>query len=197
MKRKTGALEISDSEQSAKPPSPEPPKGAKLKGRVIVSDDEESDEPKPRKGRGKASAQSSDIEELGRSVQVMMDIDDGEPPTYSDEKQMLNTLADEVERVTAAPTKRLPRSKPKPKVVESSDEEDHTEPGDTEDSMYVDNEPADVKPKRSRKKAEKEVGPVGRNGLKKKRVVKSRMSTDAKGYMGALHSQSDPIRSRG
>lgn len=197
MKRKTGALEISDSEQSEKPPSPEPPKGAKLKGRVIVSDDEESDEPKPRKGRGKASAQSSDIEELGRSVQVMMDIDDGEPPLINSKKQMLDALPDEVERVTAvAPKKPLPRSKPKPKVAESSDEEEHTELGDVEDSMYVDDEPAEVKPKRSKKKAEKKVGPVGRNGLKKKRVVKSRMSTDAKGYMGALHSHSDPISSQ-
>lgn len=80
MKRKTGALEVSDSEQSAKPPSPEPPKGARLKGRVIFSDEEESDEPKPRKGKGRASAQSSDIEELGRSVRAMMDIDDGNPP---------------------------------------------------------------------------------------------------------------------
>ena len=77
MKRKTGAIEISDSEQSANPPSPEPPKGARLKGRVIVSDDEESDESEPRKGRGKVSTQSSDIEELGRGVLAMMDIDDG------------------------------------------------------------------------------------------------------------------------
>lgn len=80
MKRKTGALEVSDSEQSADPPSPEPHKGARLKGRVIVSDDEESDEPDARKGRGKGSAQSSDIEELGRSVLAMMDIDDGSLP---------------------------------------------------------------------------------------------------------------------
>lgn len=80
MKRKTGDLEVSDSEQSAKPPSPEPSKGAKLKGRIIVSDEEESDEPKPRKGKGKASAQSSDVEELERSVRAMMDIDDGNPP---------------------------------------------------------------------------------------------------------------------
>ena len=80
MKRKTGVLEVSDSEQSANPPSPEPPKGAKLKGRVVVSDDEESDEPKPRKGKGKAGAQSSDVEELERSVRAMMDIDDGNLP---------------------------------------------------------------------------------------------------------------------
>jgi hypothetical protein len=80
VKRKTGALEVSDSEQSTQPPSPVHPRGAKLKGKVIVSDDEESDEPKPRRGKGKASAQSSDVEELGRSVRAMMDIDDGNPP---------------------------------------------------------------------------------------------------------------------
>lgn len=50
--------------------------------------------------------------------------------------------------------------------------------------MYVDDEPAQAKPKKPRKKVEKKVVPVGRNGLKKKRVVKSKMSLDAKGYMG-------------
>lgn len=77
MKRKTAVLEPSDSEQSAKPPSPGPHKGAKIKGRMIISDDDESDEPIPRKGKGRASAQSSDVEELERSVRAMMDIDDG------------------------------------------------------------------------------------------------------------------------
>lgn len=37
------------------------------------------------------------------------------------------------------------------------------------------------KPKRKRK--EKKVIPVGRNGLKKRRFVKSRMTMDSKGYM--------------
>ncbi|KAF9791119.1 DNA polymerase subunit Cdc27 [Thelephora terrestris] len=168
VKRKTRAIELSDSEQSVKPPSPEPHKGAWLKGRVVVSDDEESDEPRPRKGKGRASAQSTDVEELGRSVRAMMDIDD-----------------EEVERVTkataAALTKPIPKSKSK--VVESSDEEEHAERKDEEDSMYVDDEPAEAKPKRSRKKAEKKVVPVGSNGLKKKRVVKSKMSTDERGYI--------------
>lgn len=92
VKRKTGALEVSDSEQSANPPSPEPPKGARLKGRVIVSDDEESDDSVPRKGKGKASAQSSDIEELGRSVLTMMDIDDGNLPPVTPEMDVEHSL---------------------------------------------------------------------------------------------------------
>ena len=41
-------------------------------------------------------------------------------------------------------------------------------------------------PKKTRKP--KKVIPVGSNGLKKKRVVKSRMTTDAKGYMGEFGS---------
>jgi len=99
---------------------------------------------------------------------------------------MLNALPDEVEKITvAAPTRPPPKSRPKSKVVESSDEEEQNEPEDPEDSMYVDDEPAEVKPKKPRKKVEKKVVPVGRNGLKKKRIVKSRMSLDGKGYMGA------------
>ena len=52
--------------------------------------------------------------------------------------------------------------------------------------MYVDDEPPEAKPKKPRKRAGKKAVPVGKNGLKKKRVMKSKMSTDAKGYMGAL-----------
>ena len=110
---------------------------------------------------------------------------------------MLNTLPDMVEKVSvAAPTKPLPKSKSKSKVVESSDEEEKSEPGDDEDSMYVDDEPAEVKPKRSRKKTEKKVVPIGKNGLKKKRVVKSKMSLDAKGYMGMLQWPAPDLRTR-
>jgi len=101
---------------------------------------------------------------------------------------MPNLTLDEVERVTTAvPTKPLHKSKSKSKVVESSDEEEPPEPGGVEeDSMYVDDEPAEVKPKKTKKKAEKKVVHVGKNGLKKKRVVKSKMSLDAKGYMGTI-----------
>lgn len=50
--------------------------------------------------------------------------------------------------------------------------------------MYVDDEPPEVKQKKPRKKVEKEVVPLGRNGLRKKKVMRSKMSQDAKGYMG-------------
>lgn len=37
-----------------------------------------------------------------------------------------------------------------------------------------------------KKRKPKKVWPVGRNGIKKRRVEKARMTQDAKGYMGAL-----------
>jgi DNA polymerase delta subunit 3 len=45
-------------------------------------------------------------------------------------------------------------------------------------------EPVRAANRKTRRKPKKEV-PVGRNGLKKRRVVKSRMTTDEKGYFGA------------
>lgn len=44
-------------------------------------------------------------------------------------------------------------------------------------------EDEEVKPVPKKRKPKKVI-PVGSNGLKKRRVVKSRMTTDAKGYMG-------------
>ena len=46
--------------------------------------------------------------------------------------------------------------------------------------------PAPARARKPKKKSKKEV-PVGRNGLKKRRVVKSRMTTDDKGYFGTSH----------
>ena len=56
-------------------------------------------------------------------------------------------------------------------------------------------EPACKPARKAQRKPKKEV-PVGRNGLKKKRVVKSRMTTDDKGYVGAS-SHSVPRRCKG
>lgn len=43
---------------------------------------------------------------------------------------------------------------------------------------------ANPEPKPKRKRKPKKIIPVGRNGLKKRRVEKSRTAIDAKGYMG-------------
>lgn len=45
-----------------------------------------------------------------------------------------------------------------------------------------------IVPKQPRKKRVKKVVPVGSNGLKKRRVVKTRMETDERGYMGTRFS---------
>jgi DNA polymerase delta subunit 3 len=50
-------------------------------------------------------------------------------------------------------------------------------------------EPEEIKPK-PRKKKEKKVIPVGKNGLKKKKTLKSRTRVDDKGYMGKVMSRS-------
>ena len=59
------------------------------------------------------------------------------------------------------------------------EEEESTDEVEAKDDSIV------PKPK-PKKRREKKVVPVGRNGLKKKRVVKSRMTNDAKGYMGMV-----------
>jgi DNA polymerase delta subunit 3 len=62
--------------------------------------------------------------------------------------------------------------------------EEQEESSEDAEAVQVDTSIA-PKPK-PKKRPEKKVVPVGRNGLKKKRVVKSRMTTDAKGYMGMV-----------
>ena len=54
-------------------------------------------------------------------------------------------------------------------------------------------EPARKPARKAQRKPKKEV-PVGRNGFKKRRVVKSRTTTDDKGYFGASSSHSVPRR---
>ena len=44
----------------------------------------------------------------------------------------------------------------------------------------------DVKPKQVRKRKEKKVWPVGKNGIKKRRVLKTRKEVNAKGWKGEL-----------
>ena len=64
----------------------------------------------------------------------------------------------------------------------SSHDAAHDDDVEMDSEQQEDPEPA-PKPK-PRKKKEKKVVPVGRNGFKKRRVVKSRQTFDEKGYMG-------------
>ncbi|THV05554.1 hypothetical protein K435DRAFT_744783 [Dendrothele bispora CBS 962.96] len=82
---------------------------------------------------------------------------------------MMNVDDDKVERVS------------RDKQAEGEEEETvETEENDVNDE---DVEMKDVAPVQKKKRKTKKEVPRGRNGLKKRRVVRSRMTTDAKGYM--------------
>lgn len=88
----------------------------------------------------------------------------------------------------AALVEKASASRPAPVKPEPADDDDEDvemapEPA-AETQQASEDEDAAPKPK-PRKKTQKKVVPVGRNGLKKKRTMKSRMTVDAKGYMGA------------
>lgn len=89
-------------------------------------------------------------------------------------------LADEVIRIsrhgsraTSVPTSPEPEPEADAKADASSD-------GDIE---MVDSD-IDVKPKQVRKRKEKKVVPLGKNGIPKRRVIKSRRERDAKNFIG-------------
>ncbi|KAG5637288.1 hypothetical protein H0H81_005083 [Sphagnurus paluster] len=155
----------SDSEDETTPPpepnqASKPPSRAKQNVRLqkltVLSDDEdEAPQPvrKPRASRA-AKAVDSDTE----NVQALMDIDD-----------------DQVDRVT-----RGGAARGKEKAAQEDEEETDgpVEEEPMEEDMDMLDEPA---PKPKPKKVKKVI-PVGKNGLKKKRVVKSRNTVDDKGY---------------
>ncbi|KAG1726365.1 uncharacterized protein EDB91DRAFT_60920 [Suillus paluster] len=111
---------------------------------------------KSRAGHVKITRSTSDSE---RSL-AAMDIDD-----------------DQVVRVS-----RLSSHRPDDVVDDTGDEVDQTDVDLLTSSAGEEEEEEDLKPQAKKRKSRKVV-PVGRNGLKKHRVMKSRTTTDAKGYM--------------
>jgi hypothetical protein len=86
----------------------------------------------------------------------------------------LSSCLDQVTRISHTPVSiSEPATTPPATDVEMEDREPEPEP-----------EPARPRARKTQRKPKKEV-PVGRNGLKKRRVVKSRLTTDEKGYFGA------------
>ncbi|KIK43144.1 hypothetical protein CY34DRAFT_804148 [Suillus luteus UH-Slu-Lm8-n1] len=128
---------------------------ARVKKGVVVSDDE--DEEVPSKVHKKTTRSTSDSE---RSLAAMMDIDD-----------------DQVVRAS-----RLSSRRPDDVVDDTGDEVEQTDVDALISSLGEEEEEEDVKPQVKKRKPKKVV-PVGHNGLKKRRVLKSRTTTDAKGYM--------------
>ncbi|KZT23069.1 hypothetical protein NEOLEDRAFT_1136926 [Neolentinus lepideus HHB14362 ss-1] len=132
----------------------------KVKKGVLLSDDEEENVSKSAKSKVKANAKvkaqaaRSDTE-VERSLKAMMDIDDDQVIRASKTRSAQDEDVDMAE----------PEPEPEPEAEEAEIKE-----------------PELTKSKPRKKKEKKEV-PVGRNGLKKKRVVKSRTKFDEKGYM--------------
>ncbi|KAG6910013.1 hypothetical protein DXG01_013735 [Tephrocybe rancida] len=169
-KRKS-VLDVSDSDSDARPskvpsrrPSPalpqkkeKPKESVRVKGRALISDDEDEEVVKPTRKARKAAVDSDN-----EDVLAMMDIDDEQVTRVS--------------RVSRAPS----RADDDDDEEEDDIEMEEKAPEADEDVDMLDDTVSKPKPK---KRAPKKVVPVGSNGLKKRRVVKSRSTTDAKGYM--------------
>ncbi|KAL7282455.1 hypothetical protein ACG7TL_003926 [Trametes sanguinea] len=154
-------------------PTPTPSDIKLRKNRIVSDSEDEESSTAPRKATGKGKARPSvpaaaDVLESDaeKSLRAMMDIDDSL-----------------VEKASAS---RVQRKRPAPiddedvEMVHERQPEPEPEPEQEPDPEAGEEEVIKPKPK---KKKEKKVIPVGRNGLKKKRVVKSRMTMDSKGYM--------------
>ncbi|KAJ3559182.1 hypothetical protein NM688_g496 [Phlebia brevispora] len=200
VKRKSALPDEIDSEPDApksRTKTPTPPveskgkAGAKLNGKknVVLSDDEEEAAPAPRnriskmKGKGKAKPIVPDFDsEAEMSVRAMMDIDDGKLSRIEiSGAKFIGRRADHVIKAS----NKQERQQETPHASEPEDEFEPEPPmTPAEDVLMIDDSDDEpVKPK-PRKRKEKKVWPVGRNGFRKRRVMKSRMTVDDKGYMG-------------
>ncbi|KAI9509823.1 DNA polymerase subunit Cdc27 [Russula earlei] len=175
VERKSTLLKLSDSEDEESTRAPvKPPTGrtesnsAPRATRVAaISDDEDDEAPKPppttkaayKKIKRKAAVPpDSDAE---KELRAMMDIDD-----------------DHVTKVPRAASISEPATPPPATDVEMEDRGPETEP-------EPEPEPGRAPAARKAQRKPKKVVPVGRNGLRKRRVVKSRTTMDGKGYVGA------------
>ncbi|KJA27964.1 hypothetical protein HYPSUDRAFT_197528 [Hypholoma sublateritium FD-334 SS-4] len=142
---------------------PAAPETHRTKRRVVLSDDEDSEpvvsRPPARKVRPSFKTESAENSDAEREARALMDIDD-----------------DQVEKVS-----RVPSTNASSNELDDDDGGDAS-PGiqDEDVSMDEDAPKTKAKPKPRKPKA---VIPVGRNGLKKKKVTKTRRRKDANGYM--------------
>ncbi|KAI0279539.1 DNA polymerase subunit Cdc27 [Russula brevipes] len=153
---------------------------ARVKRGIVISDDEEEDAHAPKPPRAKAAYKTkAKPASPDPELQAMMDIDD-----------------ERVTKVSRATSLSEPATSPPATDVEMEDRELVPGPGPgpgPEPEVEAEAEPEPVSapaPARKRQRKPKKEVPVGRNGLKKRRVVKPRMTTDDKGYLGASSSSS-------
>lgn len=160
---------LSDSEDEA--PSPKT-KQRLSKGRknAVASDDEDGEPAKDtqfsKKGKGRVIL-SDDEDGAPLSLKAMMDLDDSAFAIFFVRSDLLIQIW--------TPAQVTPR--------QSKQEAEAEEEGDIE--MQDEDEDDDVPVvKRKVKRKPKKVIPLGKNGLPKRRVVKSRKTKNAKGYTG-------------
>lgn len=196
MKRKSTALMLSDTDEacegtSASNPPSKPPSttgkssNLRLRKNVLLSDDDESDAPPPpprrmSKSKGKAKLVVNDEDSAAdNDLRAMMDVDDGMPTCYLYVDGVLKVPIDQVIRVS-----RDAPAASRQKTEEEEEEEEETPPIIKDEDVDMDDD-IRAAPKKQRK-AKKAV-PLGSNGLKKKRVVKTTKRMDEKGFMGMFY----------
>lgn len=172
------------------------PDSMRIKRGVILSDDEDDEAVvKPKTIRKPKAELVDDSLDPERSVRAIMDIDDC---TFNPFWlfQIENTLMHNAEHI--AQVIKVPRPGPsatKNDESEVDDGEAGEKPQESQEQDVEMDEDSDPAPKtKPRKRKEKKVMPIGRNGLKKKRVMKSRMKMDEKGYMGVYYPLLCPHR---
>ncbi|KAF8656157.1 hypothetical protein AX16_002726 [Volvariella volvacea WC 439] len=166
-----------DSDQPAAPVASSKPSKApavRVQRNVVMSSDEDEG-PAPKAAQSRKSRAAARDEELAqRELKSMMELDDDKVIKESRRTASNNMkwiLSDESE----AESEHLSAGK---------EEEDEFQPMGLASDRDVEMEDAtESKPKPKRVAKPKKVIPVGRNGLKKKRVMKSRTNIDDKGYI--------------
>ncbi|KAG9314779.1 DNA polymerase subunit Cdc27 [Chiua virens] len=128
----------------------------------VISSDEDDEEAQVRMlGQRRLKRRSTIASDSETSLRAMMDIDD-----------------DEVDHVP-----RVSKVRPQPEEEESEEEDNRLEKETTAPPVTSEGEESEDIPAPPKKRKPRKVLPVGRNGVKKRRVIKSRTTTDAKGYM--------------
>lgn len=185
-KKEQPAETIATTSKAPAAPAPETHRG---KRRVVLSDDEDEDvvmvKPPPRrKARPSHTTESTENSDAEREARALMDIDDGEPPTLlfiSDSPLIISSSLDQVEKVS-----RVPSTNASSNELDDEDDLDASPGVQDEDVSMEEDAPVKEKPKPKAKKP-KAVVPVGSNGLKKRKVTKTRRTKNANGYMGMHH----------
>ena len=95
---------------------------------------------------------------------------DYDPPRLLDDAEIIKA------RRSSTPEKKPPTRETSPEPTEDEGEDSKMQ---YQEDISLEEEPVQKRPKKIR-----EEWPVGRNGLRKRRIEKERMSTDDKGYMG-------------